>query len=1271
MKKIGKYQILEKIGSGGMGVVYRAHDPALGRDVAIKVILEKALHLPEIKERFYREARSSGKLLHENLTIVHDVGEVDGKPYIVMEYLKGRDLRSLINDQAPLSLIEKLDITQQLCKGFEFVHAQNIIHRDIKPENIMVLDDGKVKILDFGIAKPMASPITQTGARIGTPRYMSPEQVKGKNLDKRSDIFSFGVVFYELLAYRRPFEGDDTTVMFRIVHEEPEPLQLPEGEADGLRAVLSKCLRKDVDERFGTFAEVLKSLKAVSADAQRRERIRALMSEAKTLTVHHQYGEALTRLHEVLKIDSQHAEAKTLKQECEESERQLRVSKLRSGEMIGATLSHYHIVERLGEGGMGMVYKAKDTRLERHVALKFLLPELTRDEKTVRRFEREAKAVSALDHPNICTIHEIDEIPVSRETEASGGQSQLFICMAYYEGATLRQRVAESPMEMATCLDIARQVATGLAKAHEHGIVHRDIKPANIILTKEGLIKIVDFGLATLTGATKLTKTGTTVGTIAYMAPEQVKGLDIDHRCDIWALGVMLYEMLTGQRPFRGEHELAILYTIVNEEPAPVAKLNPAVTSDLEAIINKALQKQPENRYGSIKDMLAALKQIQPPIPSKGKSEFSETHSEVRSLIEKGKLYLEQKEYAEALTRFKAVMTVEPGNREARELLAECERRQAEQQQAARLLAGGKRSFDRGEYKEALQMFNDILIIDANHREAGEYVQRIERLIEQSEFMDKLLVEADFYVKREKFQQAIDTYQKVLNVEPDNKVATRGLQRAQKSLESSKRAPTRPRAKTPPPASKRLWLLGGVVALVLSGVIVSRQLFLQTEKEKPQADLYTAAAESKQNLAMPRSAAQEAGAETWTPATYQLAAQDEQTGDREFAAGNYPAAKLSYESAADKFTRAKTEAETNKSLAASDISKLRETVISLQSDMRREKSTAQRAGANTMAPDIFQRAVTREREGDASLATGGRNELLAAQEAYAAARDGFRQAGREVESIAAVRARDQAETSRDDMLGAKRQVGGSEVEKRANANYVKANQGESNGNRQFQAGNFGAAQNSFQQARAGYLEAAKGIKDLAVKDLAKSISATQAETAKVSMLDAKAKVDVAEAGNAKYQQAGRTENEANLAYRENDFNKASERYDAARKLYESAAHEASEAKAKLGAIQNLIAKLDASLENEDLPALMPLLYGKSFTKKDEEGWAGFFKIAHQNKVDIKRENLLITATGASVDLLVKIDFLNNKNAPATNNLKLNWKLEEVNGKWIVSTVSFK
>jgi serine/threonine protein kinase len=1270
MKKIGKYEILEKIGSGGMGVVYRAHDPALGRDVAIKVILEKALHLPEIKERFYREARSSGKLLHENLTIVHDVGEVDGKPYIVMEYLKGRDLRSLINDQAPLSLMEKLDIAQQLCKGFEFVHAQNIIHRDIKPENIMVLDDGKVKILDFGIAKPMASPITQTGARIGTPWYMSPEQVKGKALDKRSDIFSFGVVFYELLAYRRPFDGDDTTVMFRIVHEEPEPLELPEGEADDdLRAVLAKCLRKDAEKRFGTFADVLKSLQAVSADAQRRERIRALMSEAKTLTLHHQYGEALTRLHEVLKIDSQHTEAKTLKQECEESERQLRVSKLRSGEMIGATISHYHIVERLGEGGMGMVYKAKDTRLERHVALKFLLPELTRDEKTVRRFEREAKAVSALDHPNICTIHEIDEIPVS--SEASGGQGQLFICMAYYEGATLRQRIAESPMEIATCLDIARQVATGLAKAHEHGIVHRDIKPANIILTNDGLIKIVDFGLATLTGATKLTKTGTTVGTIAYMAPEQVKGLDIDPRCDVWALGVILYEMLTQQQPFRGEHELAILYTIVNEQPAPVSKRNPAVTSDLETIINKALQKQPENRYGSMKDMLAALEQIQPTIPSKGKRQFSETQSEVRSLIEKGKLYLEQKEYAEALTRFKAVMTVEPGNREAQQLLAECERRQAEQQQVARLLAGGKRAFDRGEYKEALQMFNDILIIDANHREAGEYAQRIERLIEQSEFIDKLLVEADFYVKREKFQQAIDTYQKVLNIEPGNKAATRGLQRAQKSLESSKRAPTRPRAKTPPPASKRLWLWGGVVALVLSGVIVSRQFFLQTGEEKPQAELVTVATASKQNLAMPKSAAQEAGAETWAPATYQLATQDEQTGDREFAAGNYPAAKLSYESAAGKFTRAKTEAETNKSLAASDISKLHKSVLSLQSDMRQEKSAAQRAGANTMAPDIFQRAVTREREGDGRLAAGGRSDLVAAQQAYAAARDGFRQAKREVESIAAVRAQDQAETSREAMLEAKRRVVGSEADKRANANYVKANQAESSGGRQFQAANFGAAQNSFQQARAGYLEAAKEIKDLAATDLATSISANQAEAAKVSMLDAKAKVEAADAGNAKYQQASRIETEANLAYRENDFDKASERYDAARKLYESAAHEASEAKAKLGAIQNLIARLDASLENEDLPALMPLLYGKSFTKKDEEGWAGFFKVAHENKVDIKRENVLITATGASVDLLVKIDFLNNKNAPATNNLKLNWKLEEVNGKWMVSTVSFK
>ena len=227
--------------------------------------------------------------------------------------------------------------------------------------------------------------------------------------------------------------------------------------------------------------------------------------------------------------------------------------------MIGRTISHYKILEKLGQGGMGVVYKAEDISLERTVALKFLPPHLVSAAEAEERFIHEAKAASALDHNNICNIHEIGKTD----------DGQTFIAMAYYEGETLREKIEREPLKLEEAVDIAVQVAQGLAQAHEKGIVHRDIKPANIFLTDDGLVKILDFGLAKLAGNTKLTKDGSTLGTVAYMSPEQTRGDFVDFHTDIWSLGVVLYEMLTGQLPFRGDYEQAIMYAILNSEPEP------------------------------------------------------------------------------------------------------------------------------------------------------------------------------------------------------------------------------------------------------------------------------------------------------------------------------------------------------------------------------------------------------------------------------------------------------------------------------------------------------------------------------------------------------------------------------------------------------------------------------------------------------------------------------------------------------------------------------
>jgi serine/threonine-protein kinase len=265
--------------------------------------------------------------------------------------------------------------------------------------------------------------------------------------------------------------------------------------------------------------------------------------------------------------------------------------------VLGRTISHYRILEKLGEGGMGVVYRAEDTKLKRPVALKFLPSELTRDPEAKERFIQEAQAASALDHPNICNIHEIGE--------TDDGQS--FIAMACYDGETLKKKIARRTMSLEDVVRVAIEVGEGLAKAHAKGIVHRDIKPDNVFITDDGTAKILDFGLAKLAGQVRLTRASSTLGTVAYMSPEQAGGQEIDTRTDIWSLGVVLYEMISGRLPFRGEHEQAMMYSILNEEPLPLQPLLPDLPAEIRVVLSRALAKRPEDRYQHVDEMLVGL----------------------------------------------------------------------------------------------------------------------------------------------------------------------------------------------------------------------------------------------------------------------------------------------------------------------------------------------------------------------------------------------------------------------------------------------------------------------------------------------------------------------------------------------------------------------------------------------------------------------------------------------------------------------------------------
>jgi len=318
-KKLGKYDVLDVIGRGGMGVIYKGVDPGIGRVVAIKMMTGAFVENPELLQRFYREAQSAGKLQHPNIVTIYDLGVQDGNPYLVMEFLEGEPLEAIIRAHRPILLDEKLNIVTQICSGVGYAHQRHIIHRDIKPANVMLLKDGGVKIVDFGIARIGDEGMTRPGQIMGSIQYMSPEQINAGNVDTRSDIFSIGVLFYQLLTGVLPFEGKDTgDTLLKIIHEPPAPLSnfLKSYPAE-LDEIVKRVLAKDREERYQATEDLAFDLVHVQ-EQLKRERTTEYLEEAEQARAQGQLNRAKEQLLQVLKIDRQNVRANTLLREVQQ-----------------------------------------------------------------------------------------------------------------------------------------------------------------------------------------------------------------------------------------------------------------------------------------------------------------------------------------------------------------------------------------------------------------------------------------------------------------------------------------------------------------------------------------------------------------------------------------------------------------------------------------------------------------------------------------------------------------------------------------------------------------------------------------------------------------------------------------------------------------------------------------------------------------------------------------------------------------------------------------